>query len=110
MLPGLIDVYGDFQSFAASSGACSTDRGRAEIVEPDCDPHMSVRCADPVRWIEANPSKAFYMRLRPRMTGILGRYAVGPAKVPSDIPRREPARPRGGDKKMCDVLAAAPPE
>lgn len=110
MLPGLVDVYGDFQSFAAPSGACSTDRGRAEIVEPDCDPHMSVRRADPVRWIEANPSKAFYMRLRPRMTGILGRYAVGPAKVPSDIPRREPERPRGGDKNMCDVLADAAPE
>src|SRR5262245_24989426 len=94
LLPGLIDVYRDFQSFAAPSGACSTDRRRAEIVEPDCHPHISFGRADPVRWSETNPSKAFYTRLHRRTTGIRGSHAAGTAKVSSNIPLRGPESAR----------------
>ena len=63
-----------------------------------------------VRRIKTDPSKIFYIRLRPGMPGILGRDAVGTTKVSSDVACRKAKCPRRGNKDMGDVLADASPE
>src|SRR5262245_60970317 len=105
--PCLIDVHRDLQSLAAASETCPAHRSGTKIVEADRNTYMRIGRANSVCRVEANPSKSFYIHLRPGMPGVLKRDAVGTTKVSSDISCGEIERPRSGNKDVRDILADA---
>src|ERR1051326_4853941 len=62
---------GDAEQFAAAAIAAAADRCRAEVIEPDRDPHVRVGRRDAVRRVEAHPAELGHERLGPGVPGVL---------------------------------------
>src|SRR3954471_23224950 len=93
----------------ASAAPRPADWRGSEVIEADRDPHMGIRRADAVRWIEADPAEARHSRLGPGMRRFLLDHAVRPVEVAGHITGRDAEVPRGGDEYVGQVLANAAP-
>ena len=76
-------------SFAAAAVAGAADRRRAEIVEPDRDPHMGIGGADAVGGIEGDPAELGHEGLGPGVAGLLLDHAVVAMEIAADVARRD---------------------
>src|SRR5258708_5901969 len=89
----------DRERFAAAAIAGATNRGGAEVVEPDGQSNMVFGRGDAVGGIEADPPGAFDPCLRPRMSGALV-DVFGAKKVTADVACGDAQMTGGGDEDM----------
>src|SRR3954470_14296319 len=104
LLARLVDADLDRHHFAATAVAGAAKRRRAEVVEPDRDPHMGIGGAQPVGGIEGDPAESGHECFGPGVAGLLLVHAVVAVEIAADVAggNRQAARRR--DEDMGEIL------
>src|SRR5262249_13415583 len=107
LLRRLLDADLDRKRLADAAVTRPAQGRRAEVIEPDGDPHMGVGCAKSVGRIESNPAELGHEGFRPGVAGLLLAHAIVAAEIAADIARGNTEAARGSDEDVGEVPTRA---
>src|SRR5262249_54235583 len=107
LLRRLLDADLDRKRLADAAVTRPAQGRRAEVIEPDRDPHMGIGCAKSVGRIESDPAELGHEGFRPGMAGLLLAHAIVAAEIAADIARGNTKAARGGDEDVSEVATRA---
>src|SRR5262249_26446536 len=103
LLRRLRDADLDRERLAGAAVTRPAQGRRAQLIEPDGDPHMGVGGTKSIGRIECDPAERGHESFRPRVAGLLLARLVVAAEIADDLARRNAEAARGGDEDMGEV-------
>src|SRR5262245_10470156 len=105
----LLDMHLGRDLLAGAAVARPAQRGSAQGVESDGDPHMGIGGTHPVRGIEGNPTEFGHEGFGPGVAAVaLGRTAVA-ADIAGHVARGDAETASGSNEDVGKILRAAAP-